>query len=276
MCDWNNSFNYSGYGDYFLNYALHNFNSWNFDDLLYNPITENFNDFGYNFLYINWNWLFNFNWNVLNIADDHRFLDDELNRGEVLNEEGYLSVNNNQLFFYCSERHYFFDENWLLLYHLFIDRNLGMTGHFDNSFFNVRLYEVAFLDNNLFRILLINWFLYFDQNRLWLLAVTMLGVIDRFLHHDLCNFSHFMPFNDWLLNLNELNFSLHNYMMNWSLYDFELRLFVHLGYSLLYFEYFINLLINILGDFSLNFDFSSLYFVSMVRYVKLSLNLLSD
>lgn len=151
-----------------------------------------------------------------------------------------------------------------------------MAGHFDNSFFNVRLYEVAFLDNNLFRILLINWFLYFDQNRLWLLAVTMLGVIDRFLHHDLCNFSHFMPFNDWLLNLNELNFSLHNYMMNWSLYDFELRLFVHLGYSLLYFEYFINLLINILGDFSLNFDFSSLYFVSMVRYVKLSLNLLSD
>jgi hypothetical protein len=194
----------------------------------------------------------------------------------VLNEEGHLSINNNQLFFYCSERYYFFDENWLLLYHLFIDGNLSMTGHFYNSFFNIRLYEVAFLDNNLFRILLVNWFLYFDQNWLWLLTVTMLGVVDWFLHHDLCNFSHFMSFNNWLLNLNELNFSLHNYMMNWSLYDFKLRLFVHFWYSLFDFEYFVDFLIDIFGHFSLNFDFSSLYFICMVRYVKLSLNLLSD
>lgn len=76
MCHWNDSFNYSGYSDYFLNYALHDFNSWNFDDLFYNPITENFNDFGYNFLYVNWNRLFNLNWDVLDITHDDRFFDD--------------------------------------------------------------------------------------------------------------------------------------------------------------------------------------------------------
>lgn len=50
------------------------------------------------------------------------------------------------------------------------------------SLLHVGLHEVTFLYDNLFRYLFVNWFLYFDNNGLWLLTITMLSIVDWLLY----------------------------------------------------------------------------------------------
>ena len=269
MCNRHNSFDDSWNSDYLLHDPLNDFHSWNFHYLFYNPIPVDFHNLGYYFLDVDGDRLLNFDWNVLNVSDNHRLFDDKFDRCKVLNKEWYLPIDDNQFFFDGPEWHYFLYENWLLLDNLFVDRHLSMTSHFYYSFFNVWLHKMAFLNDYLLGILLVDRLLNLYLDWLWFLAVTMLSVVDGLFHHNFCNFSHLMPLNNWLFDFNELYFSLNNNMMDRPLHDFELRLFINLWHSLLNFKDFVYLFIDIFGDLSFHLNLSGLNLRSVVGHLEL-------
>lgn len=192
----------------------------------------------------------------------------------MLYEEWDLSVHNNKLFLYCSEWNYLFNENRLLSNNLFEYWNLCMAGNLNDSFLDIRLHKVTLLDNYFLWILFIYWFFDFNHHCFRLLTIAMFWVINWFFNHNFCNFCNFMPFNYRLLNLNKLYFFLNHNMMNWSLHNFEFRLFVNFRNSLLYFENFIYLFIDILGHFPFNHNLSCLNLRCVIRNFYLSLDLL--
>lgn len=151
-----------------------------------------------------------------------------------------------------------------------------MAWYLNYSFFHIWLYKVTFLNDDLFSIFLVDGLFDFDQDWLWFLTVAMLGIVDRLFDHNFCNFGHFIPFDNRLLNFNELYLSLDDHMVDWPVYNLEFGLFIHFGHSLLNFEYFIYFFVNILGHLSLHFDFSGLYLVDGVGHIELLLHLFSS
>lgn len=149
-----------------------------------------------------------------------------------------------------------------------------MTRNFYNSFLHIWLYEMTFFNNNFFRNLFVNGFLNLNNSSLWFLAITMINTMNRFLDQNLNNFGHLHSLNNWFLDLYKLDFFLDNNMVNWSINDFEFRLFINFGDSLFNFEYFTNFFVNIFWYFFFNFDLSCFYFRSMIRNLDFSNNLL--
>lgn len=274
MCNRHDSFHNSWNSDYLLHDSLNDFHSWNFHYLFYNPIPVDFDNLGHYFFDVDGDRLLNFDWDVLDVSDNHRLFDDKFDRCKVLNEEGYLPIDDNQFFFNGPEWHYFLYENRLLLDNLFVDGHLSMTSHFYYSFFNVWLHEMAFLNDYLLGILFVDRLLDLNLDWLWFLAVAVLGVVNGLLYHNFGNFSHLMPLNNWFFNFNKLYFSLNNNVMDWPLHDFELGLFIYFGHSLLNFEDFVYLFVDIFGDLSFHLNLSGLNFRSVVGHLELLWNLL--
>lgn len=191
----------------------------------------------------------------------------------MLYEEWDLSVHNNKLFLNCSEWNNLLNENRLLSNNFFEYWNLCMTGNFYNSFLYIRLHKVTLFNNYLLWILFIYWFLDFNYY-CFRLAITILWIVNWLFNHNFDNFCNFVPFNYRFLYLNKLYFFLNYNMMNWSLYNLKFWLFINFRNSLLYFEYFINLFIDILWNFLFNNDLSCLNLRCMIRNFYLSFNLL--
>lgn len=192
----------------------------------------------------------------------------------MLNEEWDLSVHNNKLFFNCSEWNNLLNENRLLSNYLFENWNLCMAGNFYNSFLYIRLHKMTLFDNYFLWILFVYWFFDFNHYCFRFLAIAMLWIINWFFNHNFCNFCNFMPLNYRLFDLNKLYFFLNHNMMNWSLHNFKFGLFVNFRNSLLYFENFVYLFIDILGNFFFNNHLSCLDLRCVIRNFYLSFNLL--
>lgn len=87
-----NSLNNSGYGYDLLHNTLNYLNPRDLHNLFNDPVSENFHNFGNNFLNVNRDRLLHFNWNMLNITNNDRLLNDELNWCKMLNKEWDLSI----------------------------------------------------------------------------------------------------------------------------------------------------------------------------------------
>lgn len=83
----------------YYNYFLYNFfnylNSWNFNYFFHDMINFYLNNFGNYFFNIDWDWLLYFDWHMLYVSYNDRFLYYQLNRSKVLNKKWDVSIDNN-------------------------------------------------------------------------------------------------------------------------------------------------------------------------------------
>lgn len=103
-----------------------------------------------------------------------------------------------------------------------------MACNFNNSFLDISLDIVAFLNNYFFRDLHMNCLLFTVRNCIWFLTVTMLFNDDGFLYQYLDRHSHLRLLDNWPFHLNELYLFLYNDMMDRFLNNFELGLLIDL------------------------------------------------
>jgi hypothetical protein len=144
-----------------------------------------------------------------------------------------------------------------------------MTWYFYYFLLNIRLNKMTFLYDDLFWSLLVYWFLYFDNYSFGFLAIAMLWEVDWFLYENFCYFWYFYSFNYWSLYFDELDFFLHDYVMNWLFNYLEFLLFVNHWNTLLDFYYFAYLSTDTFWNFLLDFYLLYLSLSCMVGYFNL-------
>lgn len=270
-----NTINNSGNYNNFLHNFLHYLDSWNFDYAVYNLLCENFHNFGYDPVDVNWDWLRNIHRDMLDITNNDWFLYDKFDWGEVLNENWNLPIMYNQFFLYSSQGHNLFNYHSFFLDDLFENWDLRMAWNFDYFLFDWSLHEMALLDNNFFWILFIYKLFHFYHYSFRFLAVTMLGIIDWLLDHYFHNFREFVSFDDCLLFLHELNFFLSDNVMNGAIDNLILLLLVDLRHCLLHFKHSIHFFVDIFRHLLFHFDLFDFHHFDRIWNLDLFMEFLS-